>query len=35
MTSLNISFNKNEVKKLTAQVDKAGTGMIENPLLRK
>jgi TonB-linked SusC/RagA family outer membrane protein len=34
-TSLNISFNKNEVKKLTAQVDKAGTGMIENPFITK
>ena len=34
-TNLNISFNHNEVKKLTEEVDKAGTGMIENPFITK
>jgi hypothetical protein len=34
-TNLNISFNRNEVKKLTEEVDKAGTGMIENPFITK
>ncbi|WP_149241707.1 TonB-dependent receptor [Dyadobacter sp. 32] len=34
-TSFNISFNHNEVKKLTPQVDKAGTGMLSAPYITK
>ncbi|WP_439581644.1 SusC/RagA family TonB-linked outer membrane protein [Dyadobacter bucti] len=34
-TSLNIAFNHNEVKKLTPQVDKAGTGMVSSPFITK
>ncbi|MEO9003280.1 MAG: SusC/RagA family TonB-linked outer membrane protein, partial [Ginsengibacter sp.] len=34
-TTLNASFNHNEVKKLTPQVDKAGTGMVSNPFITK
>jgi TonB-linked SusC/RagA family outer membrane protein len=34
-TTLNVSFNHNEVKKLTPQVDKAGTGMVSSPFITK
>lgn len=34
-TTLNVSFNHNEVKKLTPQVDKAGTGMVASPFITK
>jgi hypothetical protein len=34
-TTLNIAFNHNEVKKLTPEVDKAGTGMVELPYITK
>jgi TonB-linked SusC/RagA family outer membrane protein len=34
-TSFNISFNSNEIKKLTPQVDKAGTGMLATPYITK
>lgn len=35
VTTLNVSFNHNEVKKLNPQVDKAGTGMVSNPFITK
>lgn len=35
LTTLNVSFNHNEVKKLTPQVDKAGTGMVSSPFITK
>ncbi|MEO5998255.1 MAG: SusC/RagA family TonB-linked outer membrane protein [Chitinophagaceae bacterium] len=34
-TTINASFNHNEVKKLTPQVDKAGTGMVSSPFITK
>jgi len=34
-TTLNIAYNHNEVKKLTAQVDKSGTGMVSSPFISK
>ncbi|MBX2921694.1 MAG: SusC/RagA family TonB-linked outer membrane protein [Chitinophagaceae bacterium] len=34
-TAINVSFNHNEVKKLTPQVDKAGTGMVSSPFITK
>jgi TonB-linked SusC/RagA family outer membrane protein len=34
-TSFNVSFNHNEVKKLTPQVDQAGTGMVSVPYITK
>lgn len=34
-TTLNIAFNHNEVKKLTPEVDQAGTGMVELPYITK
>jgi TonB-linked SusC/RagA family outer membrane protein len=34
-TTLNTSFNHNEVKKLTPQIDKAGTGMVSSPFITK
>jgi hypothetical protein len=35
LTTLNIAFNHNEVKKLTPDVDNAGTGMVELPYITK
>jgi len=34
-TTINASFNHNEVKRLTPQVDKAGTGMVSSPFITK
>jgi TonB-linked SusC/RagA family outer membrane protein len=34
-TTLNVSFNHNEIKKLTPQIDKAGTGMVSSPFISK
>lgn len=34
-TTFNISHNHNEVKRLTPQVDQAGTGMVEVPFITK
>ena len=34
-TTLNISFNHNEVKKLNPQVDESGTGMLSTPYITK
>ncbi len=34
-TSFNISYNHNEVKKLTPLVDEAGTGMVSTPYISK
>lgn len=34
-TSLNLAFNRNEVKKLTPQVDQTGTGMAVLPFISK
>lgn len=34
-TTFNIAFNRNEVKKLTPQVDRAGTGMAVLPFISK
>lgn len=34
-TTLNVAFNHNEVKKLTPQVDQAGTGMVSVPYITK
>ena len=34
-TILNIAYNHNEVKKLTPEVDQAGTGMVSNPYILK
>jgi TonB-dependent starch-binding outer membrane protein SusC len=35
LTTLNIAFNHNEVKRLTPEVDKAGTGMVSPPYITK
>lgn len=34
-TTINASYNHNEVKRLTPQVDKAGTGMVSSPYITK